>query len=36
MHKTGMDDEMRERLQCLVTVLVTQTIAHRDSLEGTG
>lgn len=34
IHKTGMDEELRERLQCLITVLVTQSIAHRDSLDG--
>lgn len=34
MHKTGAEEELQDRLNCLVTTLVTQNIAHRDSLHG--
>lgn len=34
LHKTVEDEELTDRLRCLVTVLVTQNIEHRDSLDG--
>ena len=34
MHKTGVKEHVKQRLQSLVSILVNQNIEQRDSLEG--